>query len=115
MYKLENNTIYLTRGDTLQIQLAIMQDDAVYTPVEGDSIRFALKRSLLNQNKTRYLDKEPLILKNIPIDTLILQLDSKDTASLNFGKYDYDIEITMANGRKDTFIKDMLYLEPEVH
>ena len=115
MYRLENNTIYLTRGDTLQIQLAIMQDDAVYTPVEGDSIRFALKRSRLNQDKTRYLDKEPLVLKNIPIDTLILQLDSKDTAPLNFGKYDYDIEITMANGRVDTFIKDVLYLEPEVH
>ena len=27
MYKLEKNTIYLTRGDTLQVQLNIMQDD----------------------------------------------------------------------------------------
>lgn len=115
MYRLENNTIYLTRGDTLQVQLAIMQDGTVYTPIEGDSIRFALKRSRFDQDKTRYLDKEPLILKNIPIDTLILQLDSKDTTSLNFGKYDYDIEITMANGRVDTFIKDVLYLEPEVY
>ena len=115
MYRLEDNTIYLTRGDTLQVQLAIMQDDNIYIPVEGDKVRFALKRSRFNQDKTRYLDKDPLILKDIPIDSLILQLDSEDTASLNFGKYDYDIEITMANGRVDTFIKDVMYLEPEVH
>ena len=115
MYKLEKNTIYLTRGDTLQVQLNIMQDDTTYTPAEGDSIRFALKRSQLTHDKTRYLDKEPLVLKNIPIDTMILQLDPEDTSSLNFGKYSYDIEITMANGRRDTFIKDTLYLEPEVH
>ena len=115
MYRFENNTIYLTRGDTLQAQLIIKQDDNTYTAVEGDSIRFALKKSQFNSSKTRYLDKEPLVLKNIPIDTMILQIDHQDTASLDFGKYDYDIEITMANGRVDTFIKDNIYIEPEVH
>ncbi len=115
MYEIKGNTIYLTRGDTFQAQLKIMQNGTVYTPVEGDSIRFALKRSRFNSNKTKYLDKEPLIVKNIPIDTMILQLDSEDTASLIFDKYDYDIEITMADGRVDTFIKDNIYIEPEVY
>ena len=46
---------------------------------------------------------------------MILQLDSEDTSSLIFDKYDYDIEITMADGRVDTFIKDNLYIEPEVY
>ena len=115
MYEIKGNTIYLTRGDTFQAQLKIMQNGTVYTPVEGDSIRFALKRSQLTHDKTRYLDKEPLVLKNIPIDTMILQLDPEDTSSLNFGKYSYDIEITMADGRVDTFIKDNVYIEPEVY
>lgn len=115
MYRFEDNTIYLTRGDTLQAELTIMQDGNVYTPVEGDRIRFALKRSQFNSNRTRYLDKEPLVLKDVPIDTMILQLDHEDTILLDFGKYDYDIEITMANGRVDTFIKDNLYIEPEVY
>lgn len=115
MYTFKKNTIYLTRGDTLQAQLSIMQDNEVYTPIQGDIIRFALKKSRLNYDKTRYVDTEPLILKNIPIDTMILQLDHTDTATLDFGKYDYDIEITMANGKVDTFIKDNLYIQPEVH
>lgn len=115
MYNFDKNTIYLTRGDTLQAQLNIMQNNEIYTPIEGDSIRFALKTSKLNPNKTRYLDESPLILKTIPIDTMILQLNPEDTASLDFGKYDYDIEITMADGTVDTFIKDKMYIEPEVH
>lgn len=92
-----------------------MQDDTIYTPAEGDSIRFALKRSQLTHDKTRYLDKEPLVLKDIPIDTMILQLDPWDTSSLDFGKYDYNIEITMADGKVDTFIKDKIYIQPEVY
>ena len=114
MYKFEGNTIYLTRGDTLQAQLTIMQDKTIYSPVEGDSIRFGLKRSQLNFNKTRYADEEPLIVKDIPIDTMLLELEPEDTASLDFGKYDYGIQITMANGKVDTFIKDNLFIEAEV-
>ena len=114
MIELKNNTIYLTRGDTLQIQITIRQDDEVYTPEAGDKVRFAAKRDRLIANQTQYLDEQPLILKEIPIDTMILKLDPEDTNGLDFGMYVYDIEITMANGRVDTFISDKLYLGPEV-
>lgn len=115
MYKIEDKTIYLVRGDTFQTQVVIKQNGANYIPAEGDVIRFALKRKQFNHDKTQYLDKEPLVLKNIPIDTLILELIPSDTASLNFGEYDYDIEITMANGRVDTFISGSIHIKPEVH
>lgn len=114
MYKFDNNTIYLTRGDTLQAQLSIQQDGKEYQIQNRDSIRFALKKDELNHSKTQYIDQEPLILKEIPTNTLILRLNPEDTENLNFGTYAYDIQITMADGTVDTFIKDKLYLEPEV-
>lgn len=115
MNSLQKNTIHLTRGDTFQSQVTIKQNGEEYIPEQGDTIRFAAKRNELNHNGTQYLDKEPLIVKEIPIDTMILRLDPEDTAGLDFDVYAYDIEITMANGRVDTFISDKLYLEPEVH
>lgn len=114
MYRFDGNTIYLTRGDTLQAQLSIQQDGAEYDVQSGDSIRFALKRNELNHSKTQYVDQEPLILKDISNDTMMLRLDPEDTKELDFGTYVYDIQITMANGIVDTFITDKLYLGPEV-
>ena len=114
MYKIKGKTIYLVRGDTFQTQVVIKQNGTTYTPVQGDVIRFALKRNKFNHDRTQYLDKEPLILKRIPNNTMILELEPSDTANLDFGEYHYDIEITMANGRVDTFISDSIYIQPEV-
>lgn len=114
MYKFEKNTIYLTRGDTLRASLGIKQNGEDYIPQPGDSIRFALKRSDMKHDKTEFLDTKPLILKEIPTDTMILQLEPKDTKNLKFGVYVYDIQITMENGLVDTFIFDNIYIEPEV-
>lgn len=115
MYKIDKNTIYLVRGDTLEAQINIKQGQDDYTPQQGDVIRFALKKDELNHNKTQYLNKEPLVLKVIPNDTLTLRLNPNDTAKLDFGTYAYDIQITMADGKVDTFISDKLFLKPEVH
>lgn len=120
-YSVKGTTIYLTRGDSLVLQVVILrkQDgkEEIYTPVEGDTIRFALKRDKMNPEKTRYLDAKPLIIKNVPYRTLILRLDPEDTKWLDFGSYRYDLEITFANsGLVDTFISDaQLILTPEVH
>ena len=96
-FKVKKNTIYLTRGDTFKAHLTIDNPDgSVYTPVEGDSIRFALKRDIE--------DAECLILKNIPIDTMLLVIEPLDTKELEFGSYVYDIQLTKSNGDVDTFI-----------
>lgn len=119
-YNVKGTTIYLTRGDSLVLQVVILrkQDgkEEIYTPVEGDIIRFALKRDKMNPEKTKYLDVKPLIVKNVPYKTLILRLEPEDTKWLDFGSYCYDMEITFANGMVDTFISDAkLILTPEVH
>ena len=96
-FKVNGNTIYLTRGDTFKAHLTINNPDgSVYTPVEGDKIRFALKENVE--------DEECLILRDIPIDTMLLTIYPGDTKELDFGTYIYDVQITKANGDIDTFI-----------
>lgn len=103
-YSIVNNSIELTRGDTLRTQVGIEIDDVEYKPQEGDVVRFALKRNILNKERTEYIDEQPLCLKNVPTDTMILTLDPSDTKNLGFGRYVYDMEITFADGTVATFI-----------
>lgn len=102
------SSISLTRGDTLYVQLRITKDDEEYVPVVGDQFRFALKKKIT--------DAEPLILKSIPTDTLILKIEPEDTKSLSFGSYRYDIEYTSVDGDVDTFIGPATFnITEEVH
>ena len=99
MVKIKNNKITITKGDTLETHLIIkMSNGDDYVPAEGDVIRFALKSD--------YSDVEPLILKVIPNDTLILRLESADTKLLDARStpYVYDIQLTTLDGFVDTFI-----------
>ena len=106
--KIQGNKIHLTRGDTLRVTVNITQDGEAYVPVEGDSVRFALKRDLDDPN--------PLILRDIPIDTLQLILVPEDTKPLDFGKYWYDVELTKNDGTVDTFIgPERFYITEEVY
>ena len=113
---ISKTSIKLTRGDTLRLKINITLNEEQYTPVTGDSIRFALKRPLLNAKKTDFKDTEPLILKSVPINTMILELEPEDTKSLDFGTYVYDLEITFADGRVDTFITEAKFeITPQVY
>lgn len=96
--KISGTTIALTRGDTLKLKVDIFNPDgSVYEPVEGDSIRFAMK--------LKYNDQTPLILKDISTSSLELVLDPLDTKDLKQpSEYVYDIQLTHANGDVDTFI-----------
>lgn len=93
MYSINGTTIELTRGDTFLAQVEMTRNDEPYTPAPGERVRFALKQSL-NARGTDFRESEPLILKEIPTDTMVLRLDPEDTRSLGFGTYYYDIEIT---------------------
>lgn len=102
--------IILTKGDTFITTVEAISGEPPnepYIPVEGDTVRFALKR--------KYTDSESLIRKNIPISTMLLRLDSIDTKELDvIRQYVYDIEIDFADGRVDTFIKGIFILTNEV-
>lgn len=100
-YSVSGTMITLTRGDTFSALITITDlNDNQYIPMNGDRIRFAMKND--------YNDETPLLIKEIPIDTMILTLNPEDTKHLPFGKYVYDIELTKATGEVDTFITNKL-------
>ena len=96
--KINGTTISLTRGDTLKLKVDIFNPDgSEYVPLEGDTVRFALK--------SKYNDREPLILKDISINDLELTIEPEDTKDLKQpSDYVYDIQLTHINGDVDTFI-----------
>ena len=109
MYTIEGQKVTLTRGDTFKVEVGMKSsvDGSPYTPVEGDVIKFGLKKYPE--------DEELLVTKTIPNNTRLLHLAPADTASLDFGRYHYDIEITLENGDKDTFINNQeFWIAPEV-
>lgn len=115
MFTIEDNKIKLTRGDTLTAQIALTKNGATYTPVEGDKIMFYLKRNLMDIPRSRFIQEEPSIEKEVDIDTLVLTIEPDDTKDLRFGEYVYDLEITFANGEVDTFVNDEQFeILPEV-
>lgn len=107
--------IKLTRGDYFATYIGITDIDEPYQPVEGDKLRFAIKHNILKSDGSDYTDASPLVNINIPLDTCLLQVQSADTKSLAFGEYAYDIELTHADGKPDTFIKGILELTEEVY
>ncbi len=114
---INGTAIRMTRGDSLSVGVTITYCDGTpFEPEVGDSVRFALKSSAMTVGNKEFKDREPLIVKDIPTDTLLLELDPEDTKGLPFGNYTYDIELTYASGYVDTFISEGVFiLAPEVH
>ena len=83
----EDQRIIMTRGDTVKITVGIRYKDSTeyYDPIEGETVRFSVK--------TYLSDKTPAIEKDIPIESMILQLDPEDTKNLAFGPYHYDLQL----------------------
>ena len=86
MLEVSGNMIQLTRGDTMILELSLVDEAGdKYIPEENDVIVFRVKR-----NST---SKEILIEKNIPTDDMTLVLQEDDTKDLKFGTYYYEVEI----------------------
>lgn len=109
MFSIKDNNITLIRGDTLLLEIKMIKQGELYIPVEGESLRFAMKKKYSDP------DDQVILVKNIPIDTLILELQPQDTKNLPMrSNYVYDIQFTDRDGRVDTFIKGLLTIEEEV-
>lgn len=95
MIEVKGTNIFLTRGDTLRIQLSIRKNDEPYILQDGDKITFSLKKTIG--------DNECIIQKNIGEDYL-LEIEPNETKNLDFGQYVYDIQMEYVDGTIDTFI-----------
>ena len=104
----KTNNITLVRGDYFPCYIAMTKEGEPFAPQTG-SLRFAVKKKYTDP------DEKVLIVKQIPLDTMLLELESADTKDLRFGEYVYDIEYTDVNGRPDTFIRAKFFIAEEVY
>ena len=105
MFKIANNTIQITRGDTGIFTLALTSAGQPYDYTD-DQVLFTVKR---NVNTTEIVfQKTVLYGENVTIEP-------QDTASLNYGNYVYDVQVTTASGVVDTVITPSAFVVlPEV-
>lgn len=105
-HKDDDNTIRITRGDSLTVNISLTDDDGFpYVPVEGDVVNFTVKKSAKAT--------ETLIEKQIDINTLELDLVEADTENLAFGEYRYEIEVVVVGGDHYTVIKNAPFIITE--
>jgi hypothetical protein len=111
MLKISGNKIYLTRGDTMILQLNILDPDGEeYTPTETDRIFFRVKRAASTS--------KVLIEKEIDVSTMLLQLDEEDTMDFKFASYVYEIELVTESNYHFTVIENEVFeigKELEIH
>ena len=101
-----DNTIRITRGDSLTVNITLTDDEGFpYTPVEGDQVWFRVKKNA----KADVI----LIEKSINIDNLVLELVEADTEDLAFGNYVYEIEVITVNLNHYTVIKNTPFIITE--
>lgn len=105
----KTNHIWLTRGDTLTLEVTLEREVPPvppateptiepYVPQENDVIRFAVSKGYKGEPSYELKFKE-----TIPHDTLTFTASSEKT-TIDYMTYNYDVEITYADGTKDTFI-----------
>ena len=94
----KDNTIHLTRGDTARFSLGRIVNTVTktnYTPTAEDTVTMTIKKTTL--------DEAPCVQIIVPGGE-VLHIKPEDTKAMAFGKYVYDIQITMADGDVYTIV-----------
>ena len=94
----KDNTIHLTRGDTARFSIGQIKNTITntnYTPTEDDTVTMTIKKTVLQADPCVQL---------IVHGGEVLHIKPEDTKAMAFGKYVYDVQITMADGDVYTII-----------
>lgn len=94
----EDNNIYLTRGDTAEIELSITDEEGnPYALASSDRLIFTLRK---------IWDKGTILLEKT-VNTPLFTFTTADTKNLDFGDYCFDIYLFNTQTEKlDTFIAE---------
>ena len=95
----KDDTIHLTRGDTARFaigQIVNTITNTNYTPTADDTVTMTIKKTVLQA--------DPCVQLIVPGGE-VLHIKPEDTKAMAFGKYVYDIQITMADGDVYTIIQ----------
>lgn len=95
MLSCHKNVITLTRGDTAILRLDIIDEKGIpYEIQNGDVVIFTLKRNVMERD---------VVFQKTMVNGKIT-INPKDTSSLEYGSYFYDVELTKENGFVATVI-----------
>lgn len=90
----DTQTILLTRGGFGNFHINIFDKSGFpYILEDGEIVEFTVRK---------YTTSKDVLIHKTGID---IDLNGSDTQNLDFGVYTYDVQLTHANGRRDTFIK----------
>ena len=114
-----SNNITLTRGDTMTLTVNINESvppvppdtrptARPYVPEEGDSLRFAISKGYKGT-----ADYQLMLSKDIDLSSMKFTCAASETV-LDYGTYNYDVELTHADGTVDTFISAKIKIIGEV-
>ena len=105
----KDNTIHLTRGDTARFSIGRIVNTVTktnYTPTAENTVTLTIKKTAL--------DASPCVQTIVPGGEA-LHIKPEDTKAMAFGKYIYDIQITMADGDVYTIVPPATFdLQKEV-
>ena len=101
-YKVNGTTIQITRGDSGYFAFTPYAMDengewSVYQPQEGDEIIFNMKKKMADSYRI-------LLKKKVDLETFQMKLEPNETKGLDFGEYEYEVQLTTAAGDVDTYI-----------
>ncbi len=103
MFTIEDNNIYLTRGDTADITLTITQlDGSDYEVQEGDTLIFRMKKYATKEASEVLIEKTALVSDG----EITFSLVPEDTLTLAFGEYRYEVELVTDADDHYTVIAD---------
>ena len=104
MFKIVNNKISLTRGDSAQIRLLVTSDGVPYN-YDKDTIVFSVKKSTTT---VEYIFQKT-------VENGVIYIEPEDTNDLQYGSYKYDVQLTTKDGHVCTIIPpDTFEVLPEV-
>lgn len=97
----DEDNIYLTRGDTAIIDIALFDEDGEpYAMLSSDRLVFTLRK---------LYDKGAILIEK-EVDEPSFSFTSAETKDLDFGEYVYDIYLkNTGSGKIDTFIAEKTF------
>ena len=91
------NKISLTRGDTAYLEINIVDElvGGEYVMEENDILTLSVKKTVKDQE---------ILLQNISKGSNTFHIEPEDTKGFDFSSYQYDVQLTKANGDVFTVI-----------
>lgn len=96
MLKITTDKVYLTRGDSADINIVIKDSSGtVYELQSGDALTFTMKNNC---------ETEDIVCQKDCTATEQINLTPSDTDTLAYGVYFFDVQLTTAGGKVYTVI-----------